>query len=162
MRLSARAAEGKPSVHTTTVGNLLKACLMVEKIYIYTYASVGMFANVANGSTKSTLFLQSTTTWRKMFKGTETQRLRSTKFWTIQKKNFTKLLAKKRENPSSEVPRMTGKKQICKLFYSARIFLHLNIWYKTLIFTTHWLTRTTAFDKETDTKKRRPIISDGA
>lgn len=44
----------------------------------------------------------------------------------IREENLAKLL-KKRENQSSEVPRTTGKKQICKLFYSARIFLHPNI-----------------------------------
>lgn len=35
MRLCARAAERKPSVCTTTAGNLLKACLMVENKYLH-------------------------------------------------------------------------------------------------------------------------------
>ena len=60
------------------------------------------------------------------------QRLRSTKFWTIQKKNFTKLLAKKKREKT--VVRGTsddGQKANMQMFYCARIFLHLNILHKT-------------------------------
>ena len=44
----------------------------------------------------------------------------------IREENLTELL-RKRENQPSEIPRTTGKKQIFKLFYSARFFLHSNI-----------------------------------